>query len=471
MARHSGSIFIWTFDLTKRVKMLIESLSGVRGFDTDLTEDLITGYAWALHELCNCRSVVIGRDSRTSGEKIKDHFVTAMTDVGVTVVDLGLSTTPTVQHAVGHHRADAGVVITASHNPLPWNGIKLLGRDGMFVSPAEMRWLQERRHVVLGAPYASRIEKGRRIHYSQADADHIELVLKIPYLDRNLIQRRNFKVVTDTVNGAASRIIPQLLTQLGCRVVALNDDPLLPFPHTPEPLPENLKQLCAAVKAEGADLGLAIDPDGDRLAIIADDGLPISEEYTLVLAEKLVLSKSTAERRIVVTNLSTTLAVDDVARQFDAQVIRTPIGEINVARRMQEVGAVIGGEGNGGVILPEAHLGRDSLVGTALILQLLSVENCPLSALMKRLPHYIMVKQKAPRGELRLETLIERLKALAPDAMIDTEDGIKFTWPDRWVHVRSSNTEPIVRVYAEAPTEKDAQTLADCYIRFFQNLT
>ncbi|MDD5231210.1 MAG: phosphoglucosamine mutase, partial [Candidatus Marinimicrobia bacterium] len=233
------------------------------------------------------------------------------------------------------------------------------------------------------------------------------------------------------------------------------------FPHPPEPLPENLTDLMQAVKDHRADLGLAIDPDGDRLAIVSDEGLPISEEYTLVLATKLVLSQAKTKSRFVVANLSTTRALEDIAREYDAAVIRTPIGEINVAQRMQAVNALIGGEGNGGVILPEAHLGRDSLVGTVLVLQLLSNEKRPLAEVMRTLPRYYMAKRKAPRGQADFNEIIRRLIPSFEDAEINTEDGLKFSWADRWVHIRTSNTEPIVRIYAEAPTSQAADQLAD----------
>jgi phosphomannomutase len=291
--------------------------------------------------------------------------------------------------------------------------------------------------------------------------------LKIPYIDQNLIRKAKFKVVADAVNGAAYRAIPELLSRLGCTVVELNCVPAKPFPRAPEPLPENLSELSQAVLINHADLGLAVDPDGDRLAIVSDSGEPICEEYTLILAELLVLSKSSKLNPKVVTNLSTTMAVDEVAGWYDAEVIRTPIGEINVVKKMQEVGAVIGGEGNGGVILPEAHLGRDSLVGTALVLQLLAEKGKPIAKLMQELPHYEMIKLKVPRGSLQLGDIIFDLKKLAKPEKTDNQDGIKFIWSDRWVHLRPSNTEPIIRIYAEAPTRQMAELAAQPFIEYF----
>lgn len=442
--------------------MLIESLSGVRGYEDDLTAEVIQTYAYALRLQYGTQRVVIGRDSRPSGLRIHQTMAEALQRAGVDVFDLGICPTPTVQYAVTHLQVDTGIVITASHNPLPWNGIKLIGKDGMFLSGPEMERLRNLRLRLIGWQ-PTEIKLGQMQVYSQAETDHINSVLQLPYLQIENIKTRHFKVVVDAVNGAASHIIPQLLTQLGCEVICLYCDPTAPFPHTPEPLPENLSALCQQVKASEADLGLAIDPDGDRLAVISEKGEPISEEYTLVLALKLVLERSRRTPKIVVTNLSTTLAVDKVAQSYGAQVIRTPIGEINVARKMEEVGAVIGGEGNGGVILPEAHLGRDSLVATALILELLGSEQQSVSQLVSQLPRYYMTKRKIPSRGLDFADISARLLRNAMGASINRDDGLKLTWPDRWIHLRPSNTEPILRLYCEAPTVTAAEELAQKY--------
>lgn len=441
--------------------MLIESLSGVRGYDTDLTEELIQAYAAALKELLGCRKVVIGRDSRASGVRIQEQLTSALRRFGVVVIDLGICPTPTVEIAVVRHEVDAGIVITASHNPLPWNGLKFLGADGLFLSPNEMAQIKNLRQNILGKYKKQKFSIGDLVKYEHANRDHIADVLGLSYIDVEAIRSHKFKVAVDAVNGAGSIVIPDLLRELGCEVFAIHCDPGQPFPHPPEPLPENLTDLMQAVKDHRADLGLAIDPDGDRLAIVSDEGLPISEEYTLVLATKLVLSQAKTKSRFVVANLSTTRALEDIAREYDAAVIRTPIGEINVAQRMQAVNALIGGEGNGGVILPEAHLGRDSLVGTVLVLQLLSNEKRPLAEVMRTLPRYYMTKRKAPRGQADFNEIMRRLIPSFEDAEINTEDGLKFSWADRWVHIRTSNTEPIVRIYAEAPTSQAADQLAD----------
>jgi len=450
--------------------MLIESLSGVRGYESELSDDFISAYAYAFAELCQKDKILIGRDTRQSGIAIKSILVKALQDVGKTVIDLGICPTPTVQFAVEDHEAAGGIVITASHNPLPWNGLKFIGSDGIFLDAEEMNQLKNRR-IEIGTRYLRQEQKNGKLEtYDQVVDDHLESVLALPYLDEDVIQNAGFKVVVDAVNGAAYRAVPELLRRLGCQVIELNCHPDQPFPHSPEPLPENLGELNQAVIDNKADLGFAIDPDGDRLAVVSILGKPISEEYTLVLAEKLVLSKFPNLDQKVVTNLSTTMAVDDVARQYGASVIRTAIGEINVAKKMREIDSAIGGEGNGGVLLPEAHLGRDSLVASALILQLLAEEAKPLSELITELPHYEMIKLKVARGNLELSDVINELKLLATAEKIDEQDGIKFIWSDRWVHLRPSNTEPIIRIYAEAATRQIAETAAQPFVDYFNQI-
>ncbi len=449
--------------------MLIESLSGVRGFETELDRDFISAYAWAFAGFCKGQKILVGRDTRQSGIQIKSILLEALKNAGKTVVDLGICPTPTVQFAVEDQEASGGIVITASHNPLPWNGLKFIGSDGMFLDAGEMKFLQKRRIELSDRYQDFEKKKGILESYETIVDDHIESVLALPYLDRMKIKKAAFNVVVDAVNGAAYRAVPALLRRLGCNVIELNCHHDQPFPRSPEPLPENLVELNATVLANQADLGLAIDPDGDRLAIVSNLGKPISEEYTLVLAEKLVLSKFTNMNQKVVTNLSTTMAVDDVAKKYGATVFRTAIGEINVAKKMRDIDAAIGGEGNGGVLLPEAHLGRDSLVAAALVMQLLAEEAKPLSELMEELPQYVMIKKKVQRGNLQLKDLIEDLKKLAKPLEFDLQDGIKFIWSDRWVHMRPSNTEPIIRIYAEAPTLEEVEKTAEPFVNFFEN--
>ena len=449
--------------------MLIESLSGVRGRDTDLNAEVVTAYGYAFSEFTNSDKILVGRDTRQNGQHIKSILIEALKNAGKTVVDLGICPTPTVQHAVEYHQAAGGIVITASHNPLPWNGLKFIGSDGIFLDADEMLQLKNRRIEIGGTYQEYEKQKGSAHLYDSAVDDHIQSVLNIHYIDPSIIRKAGFKVVVDAVNGAAYRAIPDLLTKLGCDVIRINCHHNKPFPRNPEPLPENLAELNQAVLEHQAHIGLATDPDGDRLAIVSDLGKPISEEYTLVLAEYLVLSKTERVAKKVVTNLSTTLAVDDIAGKFDATVIRTPIGEINVAKKMREVDACIGGEGNGGVLLPEAHLGRDSLVASVLVLQLLAEQGKPLSDLMNELPRYTMIKKKVPRGNLELNELIDDLKQLKQPEELDLQDGIKFIWKNRWVHMRPSNTEPIIRIYAEAPTKEAAEEAIAPFENFFKN--
>ncbi|RKY54874.1 MAG: phosphoglucosamine mutase [Candidatus Neomarinimicrobiota bacterium] len=447
--------------------MLIESLSGVRGYETDLSENVIKSYGYAFSEMMNGIKIVIGRDTRISGEKIKNTITVALNSSGASVMDLGICPTPTVQYAVEYQNASGGIVVTASHNPLPWNGLKFIGPDGLFLDAKQMNWLKNRRmEIGINLPKIKYLNS-KSILYENAIKDHIDSVLRIPYLNIKKIQDKKFKVVVDAVNGAAYKAIPELLTELNCEIIPINCSCDKSFPRSPEPLPENLGELMDKVLSTGADIGFAIDPDGDRLAIVSDKGKPISEEYTLVLAEKLVLSKSTNKNKIVVTNLSTTMAVDDIARDFNARVIRTPIGEINVAKKMREVNAVIGGEGNGGVILPDAHLGRDSLVGTALVLQLLSEGDCSLSNLMKKIPKYSIIKNKLQKGKIDLNSSLPQLIKIAAADSINTDDGVKFIWENKWVHVRPSNTEPIIRIYSEAPSKIEAEKVAAPFVEFF----
>lgn len=449
-------------------KMLIESLSGIRGYENDLSIDVVFSYGLAFAEMFQCKKVILGRDPRQSGQKIQNTITSALNESGVLVIDLGICPTPTIQYAVEYKHADGGIVITASHNPLPWNGLKFIGSDGLFLSSDQMASLRKKRIEIGNNLPVLSIPQPKSNKYAAAIRDHINAVLKIPYLDIKRIIDRELKVVVDAVNGAAYHAIPELLTSLNCEVVRINCCPDKPFPHKPEPIPENLEELMHAVSSNRADIGIAIDPDGDRLAIISELGEPISEEYTLVLAEKLVLSKSSCTKKTVVTNLSTTMAVDDIAREYNAEVIRTPIGEINVASKMRSANAVIGGEGNGGVILPDIHLGRDSLVATALVLQILTEEEEPLSKINESLPHYSMVKKKLPRREIDIKKLLPELSKISYPDSINTEDGIKFIWRDRWVHLRPSNTEPIIRVLSEAPTKIEAEQLAAPLMEFLQ---
>ncbi len=441
---------------------LIETISGIRGVvGSGLTPERVIGYCAALAKMGQVQKLVIGRDSRPSGETLSDLAARALSWAGIEVVDLGIVPTPTVQLMVEDLNADAGIAVTASHNPFPWNGLKFIDRSGRFFNAAQMKQLldlkgENSRPEYRGSGEFARIEK-----YGAALNDHIRNVLDIPWIDVERIRARKFKVVVDAVNGGASLFIPALLTELGCEVVPLYCVPDGLFPHTPEPLPANLTDLLEAVVAHKADLGMAIDPDGDRLAICDENGRYLSEEYTLVMAVKAVLSRVREKGALVVTNLSTTRAVDDMAALYEARVIRTAIGEINVSQTMAEQKATIGGEGNGGIILPDSHLGRDSLVGAALVLQFLVDGGESLSTLYDTLPRYKMSKKKMELGQLDPADVIRRLEDLHQQDDCDMTDGLKISHEKSWVHIRKSNTEPIIRIYSEAPDQAAADKLGD----------
>ena len=384
--------------------------------------------------------------------------------VGCDVIDVGLAPTPTVQLAVEHHHAGAGLILTASHNPIEWNALKFVGPDGIFLdgeSGAQVRAL-----AADGPPRVGWEGVGSIREDPDAIARHLDRVLALPEIDVPAIRARNFHVALDCVRGAGGTTIPLLLERLNCRVSGINLETDGRFPHPPEPVPENLADLSSLVRASGAVIGFAVDPDVDRLALVDEKGVAIGEDYTLAFAVRAVLDGAGANRGgdtgTVVANLSTSLVVEDVTRELGARFIRAPVGEANVARTIVESRAVIGGEGNGGVILPRLHVGRDAPVGVALILHLLTRSGRTVSALVAAQPRYTIVKAKGPRGT-DLTPVYLALRQRFPDALADERDGLRLAWPDRWVHLRPSGTEPIVRFIAEAPTRDAAdQLIATC---------
>jgi phosphomannomutase len=380
--------------------------------------------------------------------------LSALQSVGCNVIDVGMAPTPTIQLAVEHHHAAGGLAITASHNPIEWNALKFISSSGLFLDGTESA---EMRSVVDGEiPRAKWDDLGTIAEDEDAIARHIAGVLAIPFLDVDGIRRRGFHVALDCVRGAGGALMPKLLTQLGCRVSAINVETDGRFPRSPEPVVENLGELEMLVGSSKADIGFAVDPDVDRLALISDEGKAIGEDYTLALAAKVVLRHREGN---VVTNLSTSRILDDIAHEQNREVIRAPVGEVNVATRMRSEKAPIGGEGNGGVILSELHLGRDAPLGAALILQLLHEESRPLSAIIAGYPRYAIVKDKLDRPAGALDSVYRSLRKAFADAEADTQDGLRLSWTDRWVHIRPSGTEPIVRVIAEAPSEPEARDL------------
>jgi phosphomannomutase len=444
---------------------LMISVSGIRGrVGHGLTPEVVARYAaafgaWAIAKATASGgkpTVVLGRDSRVTGPLFHGVTRASLESVGADVIDIGLTTTPTLQMAVEHHHAAGGLGITASHNPIEWNALKFIGPDGLFLSAAqgaEMRALVES-----GVPYATYDKLGTVFFDNDAIARHLDGVLALPFIDVDGIRSRKFRVAYDACRGAGGAVIPRLLELLGCEVHAIELEADGRFPRPPEPVPENLGALEALVRRTGAQIGFATDPDVDRLALVSDEGKAIGEDYTLALATRVVLRH---RHGAVVTNLSTSRIVDDMAAGRGVTVTRAPVGEVNVALKMRETGAVIGGEGNGGVILPELHLGRDAPLGVALLLQLLHEDGEPLSRIVKRFPRYAILKDKLDRPAKPLDAVYAALKAAFADAAVDTQDGLRLAWPDRWVHIRPSGTEPIVRVIAEAPTEAEARALVE----------
>ncbi|MDP9200437.1 MAG: phosphoglucosamine mutase [Gemmatimonadota bacterium] len=443
---------------------LMVSVSGVRGrVGEALTPEIVAQFAagfgaWALARAGGKAQIVVGRDSRVSGPMFQAVVHAALQSVGCDVIDIGMVPTPTVQLAVEHHRAAGGLAITASHNPIEWNALKFIGPSGLFLDGAEAADMWK---VVEGKiPRATWDKLGTVSKDQDAAREHIEKILALPFLNAEGIRKRGFRVGLDCVRGAGGVLMPVLLELLGCKLATINMEPDGRFPRPPEPVAENLGELQKLVQDSHCDLGMAVDPDVDRLALVSDEGLAIGEDYTLALAAKVVLRH---RKGVVVTNLSTSRIVDDIAREAGSRVIRAPVGEVNVATRMRAEKAPIGGEGNGGVILSELHLGRDAPVGAVLMLQLLLEEGKPLSKIIASYPRYVIVKDKLERPAAPLDTVYEALKRAFPDAQADTQDGLRLTWPDRWVHIRPSGTEPIVRVIAEAPSAEEAVKLVrDC---------
>lgn len=437
------------------------SVSGMRGIvGTDLTPELVARHAAALGSWARQNGkplVVIGRDARTSGLMFTRAAVAGFNSVGVDVIDVGMVPTPTVQLAVEHHHAGAGLIITASHNPVQWNALKFVGPDGIFLDGAA--GLAVRSLAEQGPGRAGWDGIGGVREDPDAIDRHLDLIFALPEVDVTGIRARGFHVALDCVRGAGGIVIPKLLARLGCRVSAINLETDGRFPREPEPIPENLGDLGRLVRESKADIGMAVDPDVDRLALVDEQGRPIGEDYTLAFAVRAVLARHPKlVDPVVVANLSTSLVVEDAAKDGRARFVRAPVGEANVAKSIQDERALIGGEGNGGVILPALHIGRDAPLGVALILQHLAGSKAVPSELVRRSPQYRIVKAKSPRGA-NLEVLYHAIRTRFADAQADTRDGLRLAWADRWVHVRPSGTEPIIRYIAEAPSEALAKEL------------
>lgn len=434
---------------------LMISVSGVRGvFGKGLTPEIALNMAAHFGIFCNKGTIVVGRDSRTTGTAMLHAIVSGLISVGCDVIDIGIAATPTTLLMVEQSQASGGISITASHNPAEWNAMKLVDSNGLFLFPerseAFIRFLQE------PIEYAPWDKMGKVITKNNASTEHIQKILAIPYLPLEEIRKRHFKVVLDSVNGAGGVISPILLKELGCEVISINEEPTGHFAHTPEPLNQNLTQLEKAVQEHMADIGFATDPDVDRLAVVSEKGYCIGEEFTLLLCERFVLSKKKGD---IVTNLSSSMASEDIAREYGVQVHRTRVGEINVGKKMKEIQSPIGGEGNGGCICPDVHYTRDAPVGMALLLAYMAEQGKLISELTESIPHYFFSKDKIITDKSKLDPIMKQAEIVFKNENIDRTDGLKIIGDKHWIHIRKSGTEPIIRVYVEAETQEKANSI------------
>jgi phosphomannomutase len=432
------------------------SISGVRGvIGESLTPALLTRFAQAFGTYIGGRTIVIGRDPRTSGEMVKQAVIAGLLSSGCRIIDIGMCPVPTIQLLVRHHRAQGGIAITASHNPAEWNALKFIGPGGFFLNTGQARELLDIYHQ---GEY-TRVGGAEMRGVSEASGAtdlHIQRIIEI--LGPIPTREKKLRVVLDACNGAGSLVGPKLLAALGVEVNTINVTPNGSFPRPAEPLAENLGDLCAAVKAERADVGFAQDMDADRLAIVSENGVAIGEEYTLLLATLRVLGQTPGP---VVANLSTTSALHEVVSRFGCSLFLSKIGEVNVTEEMEKQGAVIGGEGNGGVIYPRINFARDSLVGMALIVHLLAETGQTITGLVKTLPRFVMVKEKLLCPSDKISAVLRMFRHEYAAYPMDLRDGVKVSLPEGWFLVRGSNTEPIIRVIVESKSEEDAGKIVD----------
>ena len=446
---------------------LMVSISGIRGIVGDgLDPNVLVKYTSAFADFVQKGKVVIGRDARITGETVSSIVTGTLLAKGIDVIDIGICPTPTVQFTVKTLNAQGGIAISASHNPNEWNALKLLNKTGQFMTAEENKQLKK------SLPKSDKIYKpwnkiGKRIEYKEGLKNHVDSVLNLKFINKKRIRKRKFKVLVDCVNGAGVYVIPDLLRKFGCEVIEMNCEKTGIFPRLPEPIPQNLKKTMKAVKDNKVDLGIVVDPDVDRLVLITEEAKPFSEENTIAQAVKFILSK---QKGNVAVNLSTTRAIDDIAKEFEVMIYRSAVGEANVVKMMKQVKAVIGGEGSGGVIYPALHYGRDALVGIAITLQHLLEFGGTLSELKKSLPRYIIVKEKLDisKSKVSADRIIKSLSNKYKNEKINTEDGLRIDFADRWVHIRKSNTEPILRIIAEAKIKKQAEEILD-YVKNSMN--
>lgn len=446
---------------------LIKSISGIRGTiggtpgDSLSPIDIVkfsSGFTLWARNNSDYKSIVIGRDARPSGEMVNSLVVGAITALGMEVIDLGLSTTPTVEMAVTRLKAAGGIIITASHNPIEWNALKLLNHRGEFVSSKDGQEIIQLSESAIDFSGVGNL--GSISSNAVSLTDHIEEIIELPRVNRDAIAGANLKVVVDAVNSCGGFAVPQLLEALGVsNINKLHCEPTGIFPHNPEPLPENLTDISNELKEGEYDLGIVVDPDVDRLAFVCEDGSMFGEEYTLVAVADYILSSQTGN---TVSNMSSTRALRDVTERNGGQYFASAVGEVNVVEKMKEVEAIIGGEGNGGIIYPELHYGRDALVGIALFLSHYVEKKMKLSTLRASYPQYFMAKKKISlTAETNVDGIIADLEQQYSNHVLNKEDGLKIDFDDSWVHLRKSNTEPIIRIYTEAQTNSEANKLAD----------
>ena len=451
---------------------LIKSISGIRGtiggeMGENLTPIDIVKFTTAYTRFIASKNdgkrlrIVVGRDARLSGEMVNDIIEGTLLGCGADVINVGLCTTPGTEMAVITHKADGGIIITASHNPKQWNALKLLNEKGEFLNDKEGKQvlaLAEDESFLF--PEIDSI--GKVILREDFNPTHIEQVLAMRLVDVEKVKARKFKVVVDAVNSIGGVVIPALLRKLGCEVVELNCEPNGHFAHNPEPIPQNLTEITEVVRREKADLGVVVDPDVDRLALVNEDGTMFGEEYTLVAVADYILSR---EKGNTVSNLSSSRALSDITVAHGGEYSASAVGEVNVTTKMKEVGAIIGGEGNGGVIYPELHYGRDALVGVALFLTYLAEQGVTMTELRKRYPAYYASKNKIElTPAIDVDKVLREIKERYSTERVNDIDGVKIDFAESWVHLRKSNTEPIIRIYTEAKSEAEADALAEKFI-------
>ena len=438
---------------------LIKSISGIRGIiNTSIDSKLVSKYVKAFSNISPNGTILLARDTRNSGDIFISNAIDILIKSNIKFINCGIIPTPTAQYLIETNNYSGGIVFTASHNPSNWNGMKFIDSDGIFLDHEKFLKLEEEIEKITLEDITSKF-----IQYKDSSIEsinhHVDSILNLSINNFNLVKHRKIKVVIDCVNGATSKALPLLLNKLNCEVIKIYSDYNEEFGRSPEPIPSNLKELSQHVISNNADLGLATDPDGDRLSIIDNKGIALGEELTLSLCVYYFLKYFPTKRKHpIVTNLSTSMLSESIAKEYDTPFMRTPVGEINVVKKMQSVKSLIGGEGNGGIILKESHLGRDSLVGAIMILNLLTLEDKTLNQIYRLLPKYYIQKSSLELTDSSKQIIQKIKQKLGDENIIDT-DGLKIIWDNKWVHIRKSNTEPILRIIAESKSISETNKL------------